>query len=464
MNRHLLSQPVDTRACEAWDHDELNDLSRQLYSMRDPKLSQIYESRDDKRKFHFDGLDYKEKIWTTEKDLADWMPEQWGPGSENHAVARDGKCAELVMWWIHHLPAKARDALSNIHGFQLPLLPADGLRQTENSEYVYQISCSDCHSTGKKPSVEVNSTTATGIPMKPPAPPAVSEGNVDCPKDAKTGLPSVWYAPMNATGRRKKRCDWDYDPPCQMCEGIGGYIWGEQEHEIRYTSCTPLVKPADIPLDNRTNPSWPMKFTVKEYTVLIKQENTGGRFPGADPCATHKFSNDTETFYYDGTGPNIRTDTTESTIWTLDSADMFIKIKPFFHIGVFCICVTPHESGTSGNVPIGPLVHDFAKDAVLLGRERIGLEGLNVQVVADHYVKGPHHFWIDVATNRMVRGWQPYNGLNVYYDWDVSAPDPALFEVDKSCYKYLLHKNISCIAPYPEPPAMTGLMSSTFRR
>ena len=140
------------------------------------------------------------------------------------------------------------------------------------------------------------------------------------------------------------------------------------------------------------------------------------------------------------------TNTSKTDIWTLPSADMFIKIDK-----AFCICVSPFANGNKSSAPIGPLVHDFAKDAVLVGRERIGLEGLGMSVVADHWNKGPHHFWFDVQTNRMVRGWQPWNGLNVYRPdtWVVGPPAAELFGVDKSCYTGLLHKNISCVAPYP---------------
>lgn len=140
------------------------------------------------------------------------------------------------------------------------------------------------------------------------------------------------------------------------------------------------------------------------------------------------------------------TKTSSSQIWTLPTADMFIKIY-----GAFCICVSPRESGNKSGVPIGPLVHDFAADAVFVGRERIGLEKLGKSVVADHWNKGPHHFWIDVVTNRMVRGWQPWNGLNVYdpSTWMVAPVQKEIFEPSSSCYSGFLHKNISCVAPYP---------------
>merc|ERR1712096_214763 len=61
----------------------------------------------------------------------------------------------------------------------------------------------------------------------------------DCPNNPDTGKPWVYYD-------RKKRCEWDFDPPCQMCEGIGGTIWGDGEHEWKPAKCIPLLKPEFI--------------------------------------------------------------------------------------------------------------------------------------------------------------------------------------------------------------------------
>lgn len=460
MNAHLLRQPHATRACEEYTHDELNDLARFLFKHRNEALAGLYEDAGDKRKLHFDtegeedGLGYKEQLWALEAKLGAQDPAGHGEGSEHHAMVRDGKCAELVMWWVHHLPAKTRTELSGVAGFTVPLLPAKGRPEANlgtdvhSKEYSYQVSCSDCHSTG----LDSNSSS---VPVLRPkevvgAPPAGT-----CPVDNSTKLPSVWYQPMTALGQRKKRCDWDYDPPCGLCEGIGGYSWGDQEHQISYTTCKPVALAKDIPAENITIPVWPKSFVVEEVTTLINQINTGGRFPGADPCAVHKFNNDTEKFYFDDSrtsfpeGPIMFTDTSASAIYTLPTADMFINIRVFGK-SVFCICVTPSENG-QGKVATGPLRHDFAHDAVLIGREIIGLEGLDIEVEADHWNKGPHHFWVDVHTNLFVRGWQPWNGLNVYKPgtWQIGPVDKTKFEVPKNCYSGLLHKNISCVAPYP---------------
>lgn len=483
MNRHLQRQPYSTQPCESYSHDQLNELARELWTHRSPALAAIYHEAGDKRGFHFDAddaLSYKERLWAQEKLLATAQPDRHGTGSEHHAMVRDGKCAELVMWWIHHLPREAREKLAAQPGFAVPLMPAHGLSATAVNassalssssssshvdqhalEYTYQVSCTDCHSTGNSSSSSSSLSSkemiAKGRAAWKAKEKAVADGGAavapgTCPIDTKTKMPSVWYQPMNKTGLRKKRCDWDYDPPCGLCEGIGGYSWGDQEHEITYTSCTPLKLAKDIPDENRTTPVWPKSFVVQEITTLINQINTGGRFPGADPCAAHKFTNDTESFYYDDSrvnfpqGPIMYTKTSKTGIYTLPTADMFIKIS-----GVFCICVTPRQNGDKTSPATGPLFHDFAKDAVLIGRELIGLEGLDMQVEADHWNKGPHHFWVDVKTNQFVRGWQPWNGLNVYVPgtWQVGPVGADNFTVPESCYKGLLHKNVSCAAPYP---------------
>lgn len=53
----------------------------------------------------------------------------------------------------------------------------------------------------------------------------------ECPIDDETGLPTVWYESESDVGNRRKRCDSDYDPPCQPCEGAGGYLWGDQRSQ-----------------------------------------------------------------------------------------------------------------------------------------------------------------------------------------------------------------------------------------
>lgn len=53
---------------------------------------------------------------------------------------------------------------------------------------------------------------------------------------------------------RQRRCDnFDYDPPCGICEGIGGIPWGDKNDEITLTKCEPVSDPADLPIDVQTD-------------------------------------------------------------------------------------------------------------------------------------------------------------------------------------------------------------------
>lgn len=123
--------------------------------------------------------------------------------------------------------------------------------------------------------------------------------------------------------------------------------------------------------------------------------------------------------------------------------------------GTFCICLSPDDPVT-GNAITGPLSYDFLDNAKLVGRELIVPEYLKKPLVADHWVKGPHHFWFEVSTNLMVREWQPFNGHQIYYDWNLTRPDPEIINVPEICYKGIQHFNISCVAP---PPVTNSIAS-----
>jgi len=90
-----------------------------------------------------------------------------------------------------------------------------------------------------------------------------------------------------------------------------------------------------------------------------------------------------------------------------------------------------------------------------VGREEVELEFVNRTAIVDHWMKGPHHHWMDVETGEMVRGWQPWQGLNLYFDWNPTIPDPINFKVDESCYKGFLNQNISCISGPPDEDDLT---------
>ena len=40
---------------------------------------------------------------------------------------------------------------------------------------------------------------------------------------------------------RLRRCDNDYEKPCELCEGIGGIAWSDKPEDIKYTKCEPIA-------------------------------------------------------------------------------------------------------------------------------------------------------------------------------------------------------------------------------
>jgi len=409
-------------------------LARTLYASRSDELDEMYGARGDKRALHFSSFDYKEQLWAGEEAASLAYPSH-AEGSASYNATRDGKCAEMVMWYSHHVAEAKRVSLASSADFELPLMPdkvAPG--RLGGNEYQRQITCTDCHTRIQDPNKPAFVTPA---PRPAGSGPQFAE---HCEAEGKKK--PVWY-------NRTKRCDWDYEPFCSPCEGVGGIAWGGGEHEWNPMPCEPLMKPDEIPKDNLTTPEWPQHFTVQEYADLT--------FPGRDPCEV-KFRNSTYTLVFKTTpeGPIYHSigrsgpsgpSPFPGKSWGYPNGNFWNTVDVFGKTA-FCICLGLGDP-TVENAISGPLSYDFLKGAVLIGRERIVPEYLNTPMVADHWVKGPHHFWFDVATGLMVREWQPFNGHQIYYDWDLSMPKPETIDLQPRCYKGLLHFNASCIGPAP---------------
>lgn len=431
MNAHLEALEVATAPCLHMDLEELNAITDTLFKVAQAPLQVSYALRNDRRKLHFDSIDYKEKLWAQEREFVKSAATQ----AEIDSL-KGGKCAENVMMFIHHLTESQRSTLAGVKGFVLSRMPADvSPAEARQSEYGRQIGCTSCH-------------LPVHIPGKPDVSPIPNKTHVGpqfpevCPIDKKTGLPTIWY-------NRTKRCDWDYIGGCKMCEGIGGIFWGNQEHEWTPMPCEPIASPEQVPVEQRMKPLWPKSFSVQEYAMLT--------FPGRDPCKV-KFKNSTYTLHFKTTehGPIYHTSgitgpsgpsPVPGSSWANPNGNFWstidIKGKP-----EYCICLGSVDPIVK-NAFTGPLRYDFDVGAIYIGREKIRPEYLNKDYIADHYVKGPHHFWYDITTGFMIREMQPFNGLNVYHDWDLTPPSDEMMTIPKICRQGIQHFNVSC--KYPEP-------------
>ena len=68
---------------------------------------------------------------------------------------------------------------------------------------------------------------------------------------------------------RRRRCDQiDYDPPCGLCEGVGGIPWGDNNSQITLAPCTPIANASSVH-PQPPKPVWGTQFTVNAYNEVL---------------------------------------------------------------------------------------------------------------------------------------------------------------------------------------------------
>jgi len=154
----------------------------------------------------------------------------------------------------------------------------------------------------------------------------------------------------------------------------------------------------------------------------------------------------TGTFYYDYPNDRLKFENNEKYLVNFSATFIHQQDNFYSETGV-CVCF---------GVGIGILKYDaFSYDAMYLGRENKYIEYIGKNFTTDHYLKGPHHIWFDVETKNAIRAWQPTNGLQVYSDWNFTAPDPKYFEIPKLCVKTPSCSSTSKHAPPNASNALT---------
>lgn len=257
---------------------------------------------------------------------------------------------------------------------------------------------------------------------------------------------------------RQRRCD-AYNPDCPaadwglnctVCEGIGGIPSSDDPDGFVAATCVPLAAPKTLP----SPPAWPKVFTngrFWEVQVFVKHDPFClAQIPAMVSNGTHCFKRQQGTFTFNETAARLRIDyvQAETTVHGVNETEHFFHEGTRVHpqitrlggltlpAGGICPCI---------DVGAGIVVAAWAHDAAYVGRERLFVEFLEKNFTVDHWVKGPHHVWADVATKQVVRLWQPWNGLEVFdptaYDVTTAIPESVL-ELPESCK---LFQKLKCI-------------------
>jgi len=151
LNQHLLSSSeynnITLRSCDSFTLEELNAIQEKIYSMKEDKLDDIYQEKQDPRRIRFNNEEEKQQMW--EKQMTVGKQEE-----QVNEMLRDGRCREIVMWYVHHLSQSAKESFKALD-IPLPLLPevshdtvpkdaSDDLTWAYH-QYQAMATCQQCH-------------------------------------------------------------------------------------------------------------------------------------------------------------------------------------------------------------------------------------------------------------------------------------------------------------------------------
>lgn len=242
---------------------------------------------------------------------------------------------------------------------------------------------------------------------------------------------------------RQRRCDNDgYDPPCGLCEGVGGRVWSDKNSDIEITKCIPVSNSTDLPKEVQEDyPKLPLKFTQHKHSEVMITDKTNptcvGGFPGPDSTKSHCYQRQEGAFIYDSENSRLKMNLNVHMPTHLNQTSNITHVKENMWIvndltvTKQCICTQP---GASFGIDIYPLNFDFMNPKThpvrFIGRENMFIEYVEKMMIVDHWTQGPHHIWKDVNTKQILRMWQPWNGLEIWHPegWDFSD-NSAEFEV-----------------------------------
>mmetsp|Transcript_10396 Transcript_10396/g.23516 ORF Transcript_10396/g.23516 Transcript_10396/m.23516 type:complete len:549 (-) Transcript_10396:370-2016(-) len=443
LNSHILRSTQNARPCAEWTTKSLQDFLELMLSHRSDQFQHIYNASNDRRKLSKGSIQEYRNHWQKLNRIT---------ATHGHLLdaLREAHCREAVMWWVHHLTDEKRGELQ-ASGVAVPLLPEGEKLQCGEGQSEDEVhaclhinepnSCDWCHSTQARHDAE-----EPGM-----SPPDALDPKFHGPDD---GNPHGWD--------RKRRCDQDQMPRCQMCEGIGGHAFSDKNEDIDLTPCTPLQSPDEIDPATVAPPLYPKKFTVKRkdgkqggYSDTLIGWKTDpfcfAFFPQNDSVPELCYrSEDALVKYYDIEKESARSDytikvngafgilgnITSSVLHVNDT--MWVQNRLWLGIDQ-CVCTNP-----SGNHCTNPpckayIWHwDTFKNAQHLGRERIGVEWIQDHGVGnsskmmelDHFILWAHHIWTDPVSRRIVRAWKPFNGLQLYDPeaWLDDIQDQSVFD------------------------------------
>jgi len=134
---------LETQKCSDFSTESLHEMQRLLFNARTPELDAVYQGAADTRLMAHNDM----------PSLTAEQAKHQALIPELHKKAADGICHEMVMWFIHHLSASAREEIKQ--HLVLPLLPKEqhqaphptepAVHHEVHSRYTERTGCAVCH-------------------------------------------------------------------------------------------------------------------------------------------------------------------------------------------------------------------------------------------------------------------------------------------------------------------------------
>jgi len=248
---------------------------------------------------------------------------------------------------------------------------------------------------------------------------------------------------------RTRRCDHiDYTPVCGGCEGIGGIPTGDENSEIKLTTCSLVANASSIDPKTLIHPVWTAKWFVKGYQEIIigahRDPFCFQVFPGNTSAGKLCYRHDSGTQSYDMAGgekgphtlfEDLTLDTKVGPVGSkvIHQGQSFWVVNhfPWYAAGIHqCICTEAHEGANPKLPGVYPVQYNWTQQMFFIAREKIGVEYGIGEMILDHWAFGPHHVWSVPETGKALRMWQPFNGLQVFPNGtdSVEGLDPKTFD------------------------------------
>jgi hypothetical protein len=226
---------------------------------------------------------------------------------------------------------------------------------------------------------------------------------------------------------RIRRCDHsDYDPVCGPCEGIGGIPFGDDNDQIKLTSCKPIAGKDEVNPNTLVRPVWGRAFTTYSWEVLIGKKTDPfcfQAFPGNSSEGSLCYRPQTGRQVYDFEKSRalredieVKTPVGNVTSTVLHQGKNFwiVNKLPWYAAGIHqCICTMAKE-GFTAQTGVYPLQTNWTDNLIFVARENIGVEYDQGTHILDHWAFGPHHVWSFPENGTILRMWQPFNGLQIF--------------------------------------------------